>query len=125
MRSGYKLSSSLESAGPGVPAQGSSMQCCCRVVCCRVQPAHPAFHTARFIFPVGYTATCTYPSSVAAGGTTRYTTTIAEGAGGAALFVVVAADAPGKQWVATTAVGEHPPHYVVVADGEYVYMQHH
>lgn len=81
----------------------------------RVQPVHPAFHTAAHIFPVGYIATCTFPSSLVAGSTTRYTTTIAEGQGGAALFVVVTADAPGKQWVATTAAGARGPAAATVA----------
>jgi len=72
----------------------------------RVQSTDAAFHSSSTIFPVGYTATCTYLSAVTPGATTRYTATIAEGSGsGSALFVVVAADAPGRQWVATSAAG--------------------
>lgn len=78
-------------------------------VSCRVQSIDPAFHTSSHVFPVGYTATCTYPSVTVPGATTRYTTTIAEGsANTAALFVVVAADAPGRQWVGTTPAGVVP-----------------
>lgn len=71
----------------------------------RVESVHSAFHSPQHIFPVGYIATCSYPSLVTPGSGTRYTTTIAESGQGTALFVIVAADAPGKQWVATSAAG--------------------
>jgi hypothetical protein len=71
----------------------------------RVESVHSAFHSPQHIFPVGYIATCSYPSLVTPGSGTRYTTTIAESGQGTALFVIVAADAPGKQWVAMSAAG--------------------
>lgn len=66
----------------------------------------PAFHNATTIFPVGYTATFLFPSTVDRGAATRYTTIIAEQINTPlALFVVVAADAPGKQWLDSTPQG--------------------
>ncbi|KAI9469701.1 MAG: F/Y-rich N-terminus-domain-containing protein [Benjaminiella poitrasii] len=64
----------------------------------------PAFHNERYIFPVGYTVSRTYPSMIDPGSNTIITSTILDGGDGPR-FHVVAADMPDEPIVANSATG--------------------
>lgn len=73
------------------------------VACNRVDPTRPAFHSSDRIFPIGLQTAVQYLSAVKRGSGTKYTCVVADGAVAGAsgpVFLVVAADAPGQQWLA-------------------------
>ncbi|KAI8993715.1 F/Y-rich N-terminus-domain-containing protein [Pilobolus umbonatus] len=64
----------------------------------------PTFHNERYIFPVGYTVSRTYPSMVDPNANTVVTSTIIDGGDGPR-FQIVAADTPDKPIIANSATG--------------------
>jgi hypothetical protein len=77
--------------------------CCCFPSCLRrVEPTRAGFHTPSHIFPLGYTASAKFPSSVQPGVEVAYTCMVADGGPAGPLFVVVVPDAPGQQWLGPT-----------------------
>ena len=64
----------------------------------------PAYHTERYIYPVGYTASRQFMSTVDPNGTTKYTCSVLDG-GDAPKFQIVAQDNPDQPVVATSATG--------------------
>jgi hypothetical protein len=74
----------------------------CTLFVCRVEPGRPGFHTSSHIFPLGYTASAKFPSSVQPGIEVAYTCMVADGGPAGPLFVVVVPDAPGQQWLGPT-----------------------
>ncbi|KAI8991569.1 F/Y-rich N-terminus-domain-containing protein [Mycotypha africana] len=64
----------------------------------------PAYHNERYIFPVGYTVSRTYPSMIDPDKNTIVTSTILDG-GDAPRFHVVAADLPNEPIIANSATG--------------------
>ncbi|KAI7898377.1 F/Y-rich N-terminus-domain-containing protein [Cokeromyces recurvatus] len=64
----------------------------------------PAFHNERYIFPVGYTVSRTYPSMIDPDSNTTITSTILDGGDGPR-FHVVAADMPDEPIIANSATG--------------------
>jgi hypothetical protein len=66
----------------------------------------PGWHTARYIYPLGYLSTREFSSTVSKEDTTTYTSSIREGVeGGGPIFVVSAADVPGEEYSDTTPSG--------------------
>ncbi|CAO3647126.1 unnamed protein product [Mucor hiemalis] len=64
----------------------------------------PSFHNERYIFPVGYTVSRTYPSMLDPNSNTVITSTIIDG-GDSPRFHVVAADMPDEPIIANSATG--------------------
>ncbi|KAI8329506.1 F/Y-rich N-terminus-domain-containing protein [Chlamydoabsidia padenii] len=69
-----------------------------------IEPHREAFHNERYIFPVGYTVSRTYPSMVDPTKNTVVTSTIVDGGDGPR-FHVEAADMPGQPIIANSATG--------------------
>ncbi|KAG1152092.1 hypothetical protein G6F37_001724 [Rhizopus arrhizus] len=70
----------------------------------RIISDRPTFHNERYIFPVGYTVSRTYPSMADPTSNTVITSTIVDG-GDAPRFVVTAADMPDEPIIANSATG--------------------
>ncbi|SAM01871.1 hypothetical protein [Absidia glauca] len=69
-----------------------------------IEPHREAFHNERYIFPVGYTVSRTYPSMVDPTKNTVVTSTIVDGGDGPR-FHVEAEDMPGQPIIANSATG--------------------
>ncbi|ORY99475.1 F/Y rich C-terminus-domain-containing protein [Absidia repens] len=69
-----------------------------------IEPHREAFHNERYIFPIGYTVSRTYPSMVDPANNTVITSTIIDGGDGPR-FSIEAADQPGEPIIANSATG--------------------
>ncbi|CAO3599674.1 unnamed protein product [Absidia cylindrospora] len=69
-----------------------------------IEPHREAFHNERYIFPIGYTVSRTYPSMVDPANNTVITSTIIDGGDGPR-FHVEAADQKGQPIIANSATG--------------------
>ncbi|ORZ24373.1 F/Y rich C-terminus-domain-containing protein [Absidia repens] len=69
-----------------------------------IEPHREAFHNERYIFPIGYTVSRTYPSMVDPANNTVITSTIVDGGDGPR-FHVEAADQEGQPIIANSATG--------------------
>ncbi|CEP09409.1 hypothetical protein [Parasitella parasitica] len=71
----------------------------------RIVTDREAFHTERYIFPVGYTVQRIYPSMIDPVKNTLVTSTIIDSGGGGPKFQIIAADQPNDPIIANSATG--------------------